>query len=105
MSVVLSANEAADAPVLLYALGDGNHSFATAKIMWENLKRTAPDPVAIMNHPARHALVELVNLHDEGLHFEAIHRVVFDVDPDRLLAALIRYRPPVEIPDLLRAQL
>ena len=83
--------EAADAPVLLYALGDGNHSFATAKIMWENLKRTAPDPVAIMNHPARHALVELVNLHDEGLQFEAIHRVVFDVDPDRLLAALTAF--------------
>lgn len=83
--------EAADQPVLLYALGDGNHSFATAKIIWENLKRTAPDPVAIMNHPARHALVELVNLHDEGLQFEAIHRVVFDIEPDRLLTALATF--------------
>ncbi|MGB5063864.1 MAG: DUF1015 domain-containing protein, partial [Candidatus Competibacter sp.] len=69
-----------DEPVLLYAMGDGNHSFATAKQIWENLKRAAPDPVAIMNHPARHALVELVNLHDEGLEFEAIHRVAFAVD-------------------------
>lgn len=43
-----------DEPVLLYAMGDGNHSFATAKIIWENLKRAAPDPAAIMNHPARH---------------------------------------------------
>ncbi|HRD67720.1 MAG TPA: DUF1015 domain-containing protein [Candidatus Competibacter sp.] len=78
----------ADEPVLLYAMGDGNHSFATAKIIWENLKRAAPDPAAIMNHPARHALVELVNLHDEGLEFEAIHRIAFGVDADRLLAAL-----------------
>ncbi|CDH43945.1 DUF1015 domain-containing protein [Candidatus Contendibacter odensensis] len=80
--------EVADEPVLLYAMGDGNHSFATAKIIWENLKRAAPDPVAIMNHPARHALVELVNLHDQGLEFAAIHRVVFHVEPYRLLTAL-----------------
>jgi len=75
-------------PVLLYAMGDGNHSFATAKIIWENLKRAAPDPAAIMNHPARHALVELVNLHDAGLEFEAIHRVAFGVNAADLLAAL-----------------
>ncbi len=75
-------------PVLLYAMGDGNHSFATAKMIWENLKRAAPDPTTIANHPARHALVELVNLHDEGLEFEAIHRIVFGVNPDHLLAAL-----------------
>jgi len=75
-------------PVLLYAMGDGNHSFATAKMIWENLKKAAPDPAAIMNHPARHALVELVNLHDPGLEFEAIHRVMFNVDPNHLLTAL-----------------
>ncbi len=80
-----------DEPVLLYAMGDGNHSFATAKQIWENLKRAAPDPVAIMNHPARHALVELVNLHDEGLEFEAIHRVAFAVDTEHLLAALAAF--------------
>ncbi|EXI93060.1 MAG: hypothetical protein AW12_00136 [Candidatus Accumulibacter sp. BA-94] len=83
--------ETADEPVLLYAMGDGNHSFATAKIIWENLKRTASDPAAIMNHPARHALVELVNLHDEGLEFEAIHRLVFQVEPHRLLTALAEF--------------
>lgn len=77
-----------DEPVLLYAMGDGNHSFATAKIIWENLKRAAPDPAAVANHPARHALVELVNLHDEGLEFEAIHRVAFGVDPERVLDAM-----------------
>ena len=80
-----------DEPVLLYAMGDGNHSFATAKIIWENIKRAAPDPAAIMNHPARHALVELVNLHDEGLEFEAIHRVAFGIEPARLLAALTEF--------------
>ncbi len=80
-----------DEPVLLYAMGDGNHSFATAKIIWENLKRTAPDPAAIMNHPARHALVELVNLHDDGLEFEAIHRVAFGVDTDHLLAGMTAF--------------
>lgn len=76
-----------DEPVLLYAMGDGNHSFATAKIIWENLKRTAPNPAAIMNHPARYALVELVNLHDAGLEFEAIHRMVFGVQAPELLSA------------------
>ncbi|MCC8989056.1 MAG: DUF1015 domain-containing protein [Candidatus Contendobacter sp.] len=80
-----------DEPTLLYALGDGNHSFATAKLIWENLKRAAPDPAAILHHPARHALVELVNLHDDGLEFEAIHRVAFHVDPEPLLAALAAF--------------
>lgn len=80
-----------DEPVLLYAMGDGNHSFATAKILWENLKRAASDPVAIMNHPARHALVELVNLHDKGLKFEAIHRVMFDVDTSHLLTGMTAF--------------
>ena len=72
--------------VMLYAMGDGNHSFATAKAIWEQLKAAAPDPAAIMDHPARYALVELVNVHDPGLEFEAIHRVLFAVDADDLLA-------------------
>jgi len=77
-----------DPAVMLYAMGDGNHSFATAKAIWERLKQEADDPSAIMAHPARYALVELVNLHDPGLEFEAIHRVLFGVDPDRLLGAM-----------------
>ena len=75
-------------PVLLYALGDGNHSFATAKVIWENLKKTAADKSEIMRHPARYALVELVNIHDEGLEFEPIHRVVFSVDLQDLLGRM-----------------
>jgi len=73
-----------DGEVMLYAMGDGNHSFATAKAIWEKLKEQAPDPQALMQHPARYALVELVNLHDPGLEFEAIHRVLFAIDPDHL---------------------
>jgi hypothetical protein len=72
-------------PVLLYAMGDGNHSFATAKAIWEKKKEKADDKIAIMNDPARYALVELVNIHDEGLEFEAIHRVVFNVEIDHML--------------------
>jgi hypothetical protein len=71
--------------VVLYAMGDGNHSFATAKAIWERLKQEAADPAEIMDHPARYALVELVNLHDPGLEFEAIHRVLFGIDQAAML--------------------
>lgn len=70
--------------VMLYAMGDGNHSFATAKAIWEKLKEEAGDLSAVMRHPARYALVELVNLHDPGLEFEAIHRVLFNIDCKQL---------------------
>ncbi len=73
-----------DDEVMLYAMGDGNHSFATAKAIWEKLKEDADDPADVMDHPARYALVELVNVHDPGLEFEAIFRVVFNVDVDEL---------------------
>ncbi len=76
---------APDKEVLLYAMGDGNHSLATAKAIWEKIKEDANDPQAEMDNPARYALVELVNIHDEGLQFEPIHRVIFDVKPEQLL--------------------
>jgi len=60
-------------PPMLFAMGDGNHSLATAKAIWEELK-----PEVGMDHPARYALVELVNIHDVSLQFEAIHRVMFN---------------------------
>jgi uncharacterized protein (DUF1015 family) len=66
-------------PVLLYAMGDGNHSLATAKAIWEQTKQEAEDKEAVMHDPTRHALVELVNLHDPALEFEPIHRVLFDL--------------------------
>jgi hypothetical protein len=69
-----------DGEVMLYAMGDGNHSFATAKAIWGKLKEESDDPVSVMNNPARYGLVELVNVHDSGLEFEAIHRVLFNVN-------------------------
>ena len=79
-----------DRNILLYAMGDGNHSFATAKAIWEKNKAEATDD-SIMEHPSRYALVELVNLHDEGLEFEAIHRVLFKAPPDKVLERMERY--------------
>lgn len=61
-------------PVLLHAMGDGNHSLATAKTIWEAAKKNG----ASMDSRLRYALVELVNLHDEALVFEPIHRVLFE---------------------------
>ena len=64
---------------LLFAMGDGNHSLATAKAIWEKLK-----PSVGMDHPARYALVEIENVHDPALSFEPIHRLLFDVNKDIL---------------------
>ncbi|MBW2476487.1 MAG: DUF1015 domain-containing protein [Deltaproteobacteria bacterium] len=77
--------------VMLYAMGDGNHSFATAKAIWEQRKQTAGGSRDVMEDPARYALVELVNLHDPGLEFEAIHRVLFNVDETDFLAHAERF--------------
>ncbi len=62
----------------MFAVGDGNHSIATAKLCWESLKKTLK-PEERENHPARYCLCELVNLYEEDLVFEPIHRVVFGV--------------------------
>ncbi len=72
--------------IMLYAMGDGNHSLAAAKVYYEQLKKTMGD--AAKDHPARFALVELVNLHDDSLEFEPIHRVVYDVEPEKLISSL-----------------
>ncbi len=60
---------------LLFAVGDGNHSFATAKTYWDNLKKTLSDEEQ-KNHPARYALCEAVNIYDSALAFEPIHRFI-----------------------------
>ena len=78
-----------DKGVLLFAMGDGNHSLATAKACYEKLKETEGDKA--LESPARYALVELVNLHSSALEFEAIHRVVFDTDVKDLLDNLYKY--------------
>ena len=76
--------------VLLFAMGDGNHSLATAKACYENLKKTMPEEEYLKN-PARYALVELVNLHSPALEFEAIHRVLFNVDVKDLFTELEKF--------------
>ena len=75
---------------LLFAVGDGNHSLATAKTAYEEIKQKIGAEAAA-SHPARYALVEVVNLHDSALDFEPIYRVVFGVDPQELLKDLNAY--------------
>ena len=77
---------------MLFAVGDGNHSLATAKECYERQKRLTP-PEHWATLPARYALVELDNLHDASLEFEPIHRLVFGVKPEELLSALVEYYP------------
>ena len=79
-----------DKGVLLFAMGDGNHSLATAKACYEKLKTTMSEE-EYLKHPARYALVELVNLHSSALEFEAIHRVVFDTDVNDLIDNMYKY--------------
>ena len=79
--------DALGADPLLFAVGDGNHSLATAKSCYEELKKNNPG-VDLSNHPARYALVELENIHDPAQAFEPIHRVIFKTEPKKLLAAL-----------------
>lgn len=61
---------------MLLLVGDGNHSLATAKAVWDSIKETLPEEER-QTHPARFALTELINIYDEGLVFKPIHRCVF----------------------------
>lgn len=69
---------------LLYAVGDGNHSLATAKTCWETLKEQQP-ALTGTKHPARYAMVELQNIRDEAQRFEPIHRLLTGVEVSDLL--------------------
>lgn len=79
-----------DKGVLLFSVGDGNHSLATAKACYENLKKTMSEEEA-KNSLARYALVEVVNLHSDALEFEPIHRVVFGVEPAKMIEEFEKY--------------
>lgn len=76
-----------DGAKVLLAVGDGNHSLATAKSCYEELKMVQPQ-VDLSSHPARYALVELENIHDPSQQFEPIHRVVARTDAQKLLSDL-----------------
>lgn len=72
---------------LVFAVGDGNHSLATARSIWQDVRETLSDEEKD-SHPARFALAELENIHDDSQQFEPIHRIVREIDPEALLAAL-----------------
>ena len=72
---------------ILLAVGDGNHSLATAKSCYEAMKDANPG-VDLSNHPARYSLVELENIHDPSLVFEPIHRIIENVDGEKLIVDL-----------------
>ncbi len=71
----------------LFAVGDGNHSLATAKTHWNNLKQNLTEEQKVV-HPARYALVEFNNIYDDGIYFEPIYRFVFGVRVDKFIEGL-----------------
>ena len=84
-----AATQNSDSP-LVFAVGDGNHSLASAKAYWEQIKQTLNESERSV-HPARYALCEIVNIHDEALEFEPIYRVLFGVDTDAFMSELCAY--------------
>lgn len=88
----LSDTQTGEKSPLVFAMGDGNHSLATAKTCWEQIKQGLTEEERAA-HPARYALVELVNLHDSSIVFEPIHRVLFDVEPAHVMAELEKQYP------------
>ncbi len=81
-----------ETPLLLFAVGDGNHSLATAKTIWERNRVAFQTQKESGYSPLRYALVEVVNLHDESLVFEPIHRVLFEIRrPENLAAELVEF--------------
>lgn len=89
---IAAKNTAADGSVFLFAVGDGNHSLATAKAVWEEEKerliKEGKSQAEIDESPVKYALVEIVNIYDEGLTFEPIHRVVFGCNAAEMMKAL-----------------
>ena len=90
LSAIAKKGTDADGNTFLFAVGDGNHSLATAKAVWDEhrkeLAAQGKSDAEIAQSPVRYALVEIVNIYDAGLTFEPIHRVVFKADNAALLA-------------------
>lgn len=90
----------AQTPPMLFAVGDGNHSLATAKSIWEQVRTTVgPD------HPSRYVLVEVENIHDPALHFAPIHRLLFGVKADVRAALAEAFGPRLSCTDVASAEL
>ena len=86
---ILTSLHAGEKDPLVFAVGDGNHSLASAKAYYEELKESLGE--AAKTHPARYALVEVVNIHSEALVFEPIYRVVFGADRADLMSAMSEF--------------
>jgi uncharacterized protein (DUF1015 family) len=72
----------------IFAVGDGNHSLAAAKAVWDEYKAAHANDAGIDRHPARYALVEVVNVYDPSIVFEPIHRLVFNAGADEVVRRL-----------------
>ncbi|MDR3311576.1 MAG: DUF1015 domain-containing protein [Spirochaetaceae bacterium] len=83
----IAAANTRDDGLFMFASGDGNHSLASAKGVWDEYRAAHPGE-DLTSHPARYALAEIVNIYDRGLTFEPIHRVIFGVDPADLRKTL-----------------
>ena len=93
---VMRAQQAGNGGALLFAVGDGNHSLAAAKRCWEEKKAELG-----LDHPLRYAMCEVVNLYDEALRFEPIHRIVKGIDAAALIEALTDALPLTGTPQQL----
>jgi uncharacterized protein (DUF1015 family) len=87
LALIAAENRSVQGEVFLFAAGDGNHSLASAKAVWDEYKLSL-DASQRRTHRARFALVEIVNIYDQGLTFEPIHRVVFQADKEKLVKAI-----------------
>lgn len=91
---IAADNTDTDGSTFLFAVGDGNHSLATAKAVWDEHKKELIENGAtedeLKNNPVRYALIEIVNIYDSGLTFEPIHRVIFNIDNKALIETLAK---------------
>lgn len=85
LNLIAEKNASPDGSIFLFAVGDGNHSLATAKAVWDEYKKEHPED---KDSPVRYALIEIVNIYDTGLTFEPIHRVIFNIDNEALIKKL-----------------
>lgn len=85
LNLIAEKNASPDGSTFLFAVGDGNHSLATAKAVWDEYKKEHPED---KDSPVRYALIEIVNIYDTGLTFEPIHRVIFNIDNETLIKKL-----------------
>ena len=94
LNKIADANTAEDGSTFLFAVGDGNHSLATAKAVWDEYKAEliagGAGDAELAENPVRFALIEVVNIYDKGLTFEPIHRVIFNADVPGLINYLAK---------------